>query len=62
MAGAQFRVWHQVATPREVLRENRPLDAAEFAVHLDDIHEKRNRPPRRRHPLGTLLIPSCDRS
>jgi len=33
--------WYQVVTPREDLRENRPLDASEFAVHLDHIREKR---------------------
>src|SRR5713101_427774 len=31
------RPWYKVATPREDLREGKPLDAAEFAVHLDQI-------------------------
>lgn len=38
---AKLRPWYQVVTPREDLRENRPLDASEFAVHLDHIREKR---------------------
>ena len=29
--------WYKVVTPRQDLREGRPLDAAEFAVHLDKI-------------------------
>lgn len=33
--------WYQVVTPREDLRENRPMDASEFAVHLDHIREGR---------------------
>jgi len=32
-----LKPWHKVATPREDLRLNRPLDASEFAVHLDDV-------------------------
>jgi predicted AAA+ superfamily ATPase len=36
-----LKPWYQVVTPREDLRENRPLDASEFAVHLDHIREKR---------------------
>src|SRR6516162_11205412 len=32
---AHLKPWYQVVTPREDLRENRPLDASEFAVHLD---------------------------
>ena len=38
---AKLKPWYQVVTPREDLRENRPLDASEFAVHLDHIREKR---------------------
>src|SRR5271168_3894936 len=38
---AKLRPWYQVITPREDLRENRPLDASEFAVHLDHIRDKR---------------------
>src|SRR3989442_808286 len=34
---ARLKPWYQVVTPREDLRENRPLDASEFAVHLDHI-------------------------
>jgi hypothetical protein len=39
---AAIKPWYQVVTPREDLRENRPLDASEFAVHLDHIRERRN--------------------
>jgi hypothetical protein len=28
---------HKVITPHQDLREGKPLDAAEFAVHLDDV-------------------------
>ena len=38
---AKLRPWYQIITPREDLRENRPLDASEFAVHLDHIRDKR---------------------
>jgi Protein of unknown function (DUF499) len=31
--------WYKVATPREDLREGKPLDASEFAVHLDQVRE-----------------------
>src|SRR4030042_4838391 len=31
--------WYKVADPREDLREGRPLDASEFAVHLDKVRE-----------------------
>jgi hypothetical protein len=34
-----IKPWYKVATPREDLRDNRPLDAAEFAVHLDHVRE-----------------------
>lgn len=33
--------WHKAATPREDLRKGKPLDAAEFAVHLDQVRDKR---------------------
>jgi hypothetical protein len=36
---AKLKPWYQVVTPREDLRENRPLDASEFAVHLDDVRQ-----------------------
>lgn len=32
-----LKPWYKVVTPREDLRENRPLDASEFAVHLDNV-------------------------
>ncbi|HEU5422943.1 MAG TPA: DUF499 domain-containing protein [Nitrolancea sp.] len=34
-----MKPWHTVVTPREDLREKRPLDAAEFAVHLGLVRE-----------------------
>ncbi|MBV8855354.1 MAG: ATP-binding protein [Acidobacteria bacterium] len=36
-----IKPWYKIATPREDLREGRPLDASEFAVHLDHIREGR---------------------
>ncbi|MEA2604968.1 MAG: hypothetical protein QOF89_5960 [Acidobacteriota bacterium] len=33
--------WYKVVTPREDLRDNRPLDASEFAVHLDQVRDGR---------------------
>ena len=33
--------WYKVITPREDLREGRPLDASEFAVHLDQVRDGR---------------------
>ena len=32
-----LRPWYHVVYPREDLREGKPLDAAEFAVHLDQV-------------------------
>ncbi len=34
-----LKPWYTVAVPREDLREGRPLDAAEFAVHLDKVRD-----------------------
>lgn len=36
-----LKPWYKVVTPREDLREGRPLDASEFAVHLDHVRENR---------------------
>ncbi len=36
-----LKPWYKVVTPREDLREGRPLDASEFAVHLDKIRDGR---------------------
>ena len=33
--------WYKIVTPREDLREGKPLDASEFAVHLDQIRDGR---------------------
>jgi len=37
MTKPTLRPWHQVVAPREDLRKGKPLDAAEFAVHLDQV-------------------------
>ena len=36
-----LKPWYKVVSPREDLREGKPLDAAEFAVHLDQVREGR---------------------
>ena len=38
-----LKPWYKVdgLTPREDLRDNKPLDASEFAVHLDQVRDKR---------------------
>lgn len=36
---SKLRPWRHVVTPREDLREGKPLDAAEFAVHLDQVRD-----------------------
>ena len=36
-----IKPWYKIVTPREDLREGRPLDAAEFAVHLDHVRDGR---------------------
>jgi len=36
---ATLKPWYKVVEPREDLREGRPLDASEFAVHLDKVRE-----------------------
>jgi hypothetical protein len=36
-----IKPWYKVVTPREDLREARPLDAAEFAVHLNHVRDGR---------------------
>lgn len=36
-----IKPWYKVVTPREDLREGKPLDASEFAVHLDQIRDGR---------------------
>src|SRR5213594_1456891 len=36
-----LKPWYKVVPPREDLREGKPLDASEFAVHLDHIREGR---------------------
>jgi hypothetical protein len=41
---AKLKPWYKVVTPREDLREGRPLDASEFAVHLDHIRDGQAHP------------------
>ncbi len=36
-----LKPWYTVVIPREDLREGKPLDAAEFAVHLDQVRDGR---------------------
>lgn len=36
-----MKPWYKVVTPREDLRDGRPLDASEFAVHLDHVRDGR---------------------
>jgi hypothetical protein len=36
-----LKPWYKLATPRADLRDGKPLDAAEFAVHLDQIRDER---------------------
>jgi len=38
---ATLKPWHQVAIPREDLRTGQPLDASEFAIHLDQVIDGR---------------------
>jgi hypothetical protein len=33
--------WYRVVTPREDLREGKPLDASEFAVHLKSVTDEK---------------------
>jgi hypothetical protein len=35
-----LKPWYKLVTPREDLREGKPLDASEFAVHLDHVRAK----------------------
>ncbi len=34
-----LKPWHKVVDPRDDLRQGRPLDASEFAVHLDKVRD-----------------------
>lgn len=36
-----LKPWYKAVTPREDLREGKPLDASEFAVHLDQVRDGR---------------------
>src|ERR671929_2184593 len=38
---ASLKPWYRVMNPREDLREGKPLDASEFAVHLDQVRDGR---------------------
>jgi hypothetical protein len=41
MSFMALKPWYKVVTPREDLRDGRPLDASEFAVHLDHVRDHR---------------------
>lgn len=36
-----IKPWYKIVTPREDLRDGKPLDASEFAVHLDHVRDGR---------------------
>jgi hypothetical protein len=36
-----MKPWYKIVTPRDDLREGKPLDASEFAVHLDHVRDGR---------------------
>jgi predicted AAA+ superfamily ATPase len=36
-----LKPWYKIVTPREDLRDEQPLDAPEFAVHLDQVRDNR---------------------
>ena len=36
-----MKPWYKVVTPREDLRDGKPLDASEFAIHLDHVRDGR---------------------
>ena len=36
-----LKPWYKIVTPRDDLREGKPMDASEFAVHLDQIRDGR---------------------
>jgi hypothetical protein len=35
----RLKPWYKIVTPREDLREGKPLDASEFAVHLEHVRD-----------------------
>ena len=37
----KIKPWYKIVTPREDLRHGKPLDASEFAVHLDQVRDGR---------------------
>ena len=45
-----LKPWYKVVTPREDLREGKPQDASQFAVHLDDVRNG-TAPPDYRDPV-----------
>lgn len=47
-----LKPWHSVATPREDLREGKPLDASEFAVHQDQVRDGKLVAVKRKKGLG----------
>jgi len=56
-----LKPWYKVVTPREDLREGKPLDASEFAVHLDQVRDGRAPAVYQRLTLGPVHVRSCRR-
>ena len=57
---ASLKPWYRVVTPREDLREGKPLDASEFAVHLEQVRDGRaptdyQKPERFRDKVATAM-------
>jgi hypothetical protein len=36
-----LKPWYRVISPREDLRQGKPLDASKFAIHLDQVRDGR---------------------
>jgi hypothetical protein len=52
-----LKPWYKVVYPREDLSENKPLDASEFAVYLDQVRDGRAlaEDPRLREEITTIF-------
>ncbi len=51
------KLWNNIIAPHEDLREGKPLDASEFAVHLDQVREGRDQRCWRRAQALSALYP-----
>jgi hypothetical protein len=51
-----LKPWYKVVTPREDLREGKPLDASEFAMHLNLIKDGKA-PVDRKNLKETVAMP-----